>query len=67
MDQFDCWGTAFVLGARAERQVPTRARKVLVNKRSLNLAIYPQSRHGDLGSIPSIVLVKKGACYLTQL
>lgn len=61
MDQFDCWGTAFVLGARVERQVWTRTRKVLVNKRrSLNLVIYPQNRHRDLGSILSIVLVKKG-------
>lgn len=55
------------MGARAERQVQTRARKVLVNKRrSLNLVIYPQSRYGDLGSIPSIVSVKKGAYYLRQ-
>ena len=65
MDQFDCWGTAFVLGARAERQVQSRARKVSVNtRRSLNLTMHPQRGLEDLGEHSNIVLEKKGACCL---
>jgi hypothetical protein len=68
MDQFDCWGTAFVLGARAERQVWTRTGKVLVNRRrSLNFALYPRCRHGDLGSISSTVLVKRWQLWALSL